>query len=205
MAELQYQKRFKLALNRLAREFGNLLTEQAAIAAYQEAQPPRNYFLATAFIGMLGDRLVRLIRIFENSKRTASFWYLHRCAPQRISNLDIGRLEIFSEKLKTVRDRTFVHLDKKGIFDALVIWQKAGITEDDIAHAIETGWGVVNDLWSEEFGKPPISIADSEDPRSYNPDLDGFKRLMKKSFADLSGTVPPYMDPARLQEHLLLF
>ena len=190
--ETQYRENFRAALRRLTREIDNLRTEQAAIAAYQEAQPPKNRFLVVAFIGMLGDRLLRLIRILEDGGDAASFWYLYRCAPHRMKTLDEAWLRNFSGKLKAVRNVTFVHLDKKGIAldengiaEAVAVWKRADITESDIARVIETVRCALYDLWLEEFGKPPIPIGDSEDPRSYNPDLDRLKALMKESIADL--------------------
>ena len=110
--ETQYRENFRAALRRLTREIDNLRTE---IAAYQEAQPPKNRFLVVAFIGMLGDRLLRLIRILEDGGDAASFWYLYRCAPHRMKTLDEAWLRNFSGKLKAVPNITFVHLDKKGI------------------------------------------------------------------------------------------
>jgi hypothetical protein len=190
MSEPQYRERFRKALDRLMREIDNLRTEQAAIAAYREVQLPRNRFLTTAFVALLGDRLLRFVRIFEDSTDVASFWYLYRCEPQRMKNLDIERLRDFSDRLKTVRDLTFIHLDKKGIFDAVAIWREAGITEGDLIHAVETARGALKGLWIEEFGNPPISISDNEDPHSYNPDLDGLKSLLKESLAQLSRGQP---------------
>ena len=87
---------------------------------------------------MLGDRLLGLIRILEDNADAASFWYLYRCAPQRMKNLDGPWLRDFSGKLRTVRNSTFVHLDKKGIAEAVAVWRRAGITEGDIIRAIET-------------------------------------------------------------------
>ncbi len=185
--EPQYRENFRAALQRLTREIDNLRTEQAAIAAYQEASPPKNRFLVVAFIGMLGDRLLRLIRILEDGTDAASFWYLYRCAPHRMKNLDEAWLRNFSGKLKAVRNAIFVHLDKKGVAEAVAVWKRADITESDIFRVIETVRCALYDLWLEEFGKPPIPIADNEDPHSYNPDLDRLKALMKESIADLIG------------------
>ena len=158
MTEPQYRERFREALQRLMRDMDNLRTEQAAIEAFYEARPPRNRFLAVAFIAIQGDRLLRLIRIFENSNDTASFWYLHRCEPKRLKNLNIERLQDFSGRLKTIRDPAFVHNDKKGISEAAAIWRAAAFTETEIRDVIETVRRALNDLWIEEFGKPPISI-----------------------------------------------
>jgi hypothetical protein len=187
MSEPQYRERFREALRRLMRDIDNLRTEQAAIEAYHEARPPRNRFLTVAIVAIQGDRLLRLVRIFEDSTKTASFWYLHRCEPKRLKNLDMDRLQDFSGRLKTVRDLTFVHIDKKGISDPAAIWRAAGFTETGIREVIETVRRALNDLWIEEFGKPPISISNNEDSHSYNPDIDGLKRLLIQSLAELSG------------------
>jgi hypothetical protein len=189
MSEPMSRKRFRVALKRLMQEIDNLRTQQAAIAAYQEMQPPRNRFLSTAFVGLHSDRLLRLMRIFENNpSRVASFWYLHRCAPKHLRNLDIEWLRDFSGKLKTVRDRIFVHMDKEGIFDPVTIWREAGLEERDMIRAMETVRPVLNNLCIKEFGKPPITLPDEDaGPDSYNPDLAGLKRLLKESLAQLSG------------------
>ena|SRR5579863_856832 len=187
MSEPQYRERFRETLQRLMRDMDNLRTEQAAIEAFHEVSPPRNRFLTVAFIAIQGDRLLRLIRIFEDTTQTASFWYLHRCEPKRLENLDIERLRDFSGRLKTVRDLTFVHIDKKGISDPAAIWREAGFTEVEIREVIDAVRRALNDLWIEEFGKPPITILDEDaGPDSYNPDLDGLKRLLKESLAQLT-------------------
>lgn len=93
----QRPDRFKKALERLARESGNLRLEQAALDACGEMGAIKNRFLIVAFGALLGDRLSRLVRIFEDSKDTASFWYLHRCDPTIEKKIDVQRLRLFIE------------------------------------------------------------------------------------------------------------
>jgi hypothetical protein len=193
MAEPQHQQRFKAALECLTREIDALRNEQAAIGACREAHPSSNLFLTLALEALLGDRLIRLVSIFEDDKDAASFWYLYRCAPQRMKNLDLERLLEFSGELKTVRYLTFAHLDKKGTFDPLAIWEVAGITDSDTAHAVETVRRALYDLSVEEFGRGPISSTDNETSESYRPDFDSLKRRVKKSIAKLSATNPSVM------------
>jgi hypothetical protein len=184
--EPQYQERFRKALERLMREIDNVRTEQAAIAAYQDIQPPKNRFLYTAFLALLGDRLLRLIRIFEDNPQAASFWYLHRCARERMKIPDIGRLQDFSNRLKIVRDLSFVHIDKRGVFNPKGIWREAGIAEKDASYAVETVRRILVDLWKEEFGQLFIAASDNSDPRPYGIDLDEIKELLKRSLNELS-------------------
>jgi len=190
MEEDQCQERFRIALQRLTREIDAVRNELGAISAYREARPSSNLFLTLAFEALLGDRLIRLVRIFEDEKDAASFWYLYRCAPQRMKNLDLERLRKFSGKLRTVRYLIFAHLDKKGTFDPMAIWEVAGTTDSDAAHAVETVRRALYDLSVEEFGRVPISSTDNDTSGSYRPDFDSLKRRVKKSIAKLSATNP---------------
>ncbi len=190
MSGPQHRKRFRDSLTRAMREIDMLRTEQAAIQATREATLPRNRFLTVAFIGLLGDRLIRLMRIFDLHKDAASFWYLHRCEPWRFPNLDIERLQKFSDRLKNVRDVSFVHTDKRGISEATAAWKEAGFTEYEFRDVIEMLRSGLLNVWIEEFGKPPIPITDNEDPRDYGTDFDGLKGLMKRSIAQISVTNP---------------
>jgi hypothetical protein len=164
MAKMQHQQRFRLLLECLTREIDTLRNEQAAIGAYREARPTSNRFLRLAFMALLGDRLIRLIRIFDDEQDGASFWYLYRCAPQRMKNLDLERLRAFSRKLKTVRDLVFVHSDNNGCFDPVAIWDAAEITDGDMAHAVETVRRALYDLSAEEFSKARVSFTDNDAP-----------------------------------------
>jgi hypothetical protein len=196
MAEKQCQERFRRVLQRLTREIDAIRNELAAIGACREARPSSNLFVALAFEALLGDRLIRLVRIFEDEKDAASFWYLYRCAPQRMKNLDLERLQKFSSKLKTVHYLTFAHLDNKGTFDPLAIWEVAGITDSDAAHAVETVRRALYDLSVEEFDRAPIPSTDNETSESYRPDFDSLKRRVKKSIAKLSAANPSVMPPS---------
>ena len=92
---------FKDAFQRLVREMSNLRSEHAAIAAYGEVRPANSRFLFIAYTGLLNARQLRLVRLFEDSNKTASFWYLHRCALKLIEkNLDIARLRSSHEAKK---------------------------------------------------------------------------------------------------------
>ena len=190
MTEPQHQERFRVTLECLTREIDALRNEEAAIGAYREGRPPSNLFLTLAFTALLGDRLIRLIRIFEDEKATTSFWYLYRSAPRRMKNLNLERLQAFSGKLRTVRNFIFVHLGKKGTFDPVALWDAAGITDSEMAHAVETVRRALYDLSVEEFGKASVSFSDSDAPCSYRPDFDSLKRRIKKNITRLSATNP---------------
>lgn len=83
----------------------------------------------------------------------ASFWYLHRYKPQEVESIlsaariSIDELRNFSQRLKSVRDKSFVHIDKVGVFDPEKIYEDAEITGNQIRRAVEAVWTVLNTLY----------------------------------------------------------
>src|SRR6266436_6239429 len=116
MKKKTHDQRFERTLKRLFNETYNLMSVQAALETLQNSTG--GAILQTAFSALYGDRLLRLIRIFEDSRGTATFWYLYRCEPRNVAKgMDIPRLKQFSAKVKHIRDKTFVHIDKDFVFD----------------------------------------------------------------------------------------
>lgn len=155
-----HRKRFAKAVERLAGEVSILMADQAALEALLETNPPT--LMRVCFQGLMGDRLARLIRILEVSKRNevASFWYLLQCEPKRVKFLphEKARLERLAGRLKPIRDQTFFHIDKEGVLDRAAIYATAGITGDEIAEAIKILWKILKTLYAEEFsGRTPPS------------------------------------------------
>ncbi len=66
--------------------------------------------------------------------------FVHRRAPNEFSCLEIERLAAFSKRLKLIRDKTFVHIDKDGVFDPEAIYSAAGIEPSEIIWAVEAVW-----------------------------------------------------------------
>src|SRR5690348_15716742 len=142
------RERFDRTLQRLLSETYNLMGCQAALEALVDIDG--GPILHTAFGALKGDRLLRLVRIFEDSPRTANLWYLHRCESANVSRgLDVEFLRQFSAKLKQVRDKTFVHIDRDAIFDPDKIYRDAKITPNEMVRAMEMLWPVLNRLYRE--------------------------------------------------------
>ena len=145
--------RFRDTLERLLPETYNLMSAQAALEALDGLLC--GAILAQSFSALMGDRLVRLIRILENSDRTATFWYLHNCEPANVSkDVDIPRLEALSEKIRLVRDKTLFHIDKKHVGDSQAVYKQANIVANEVIWAMETIWRTLNRLYEERFGSP---------------------------------------------------
>jgi hypothetical protein len=143
-----HRERFDRTLQRLLSETYNLMGCQAALEALVGITG--GPILLAAFRDLKGDRLLRLIRIFEDSKQTANFWYLHRCEAANVSRgLDVEFLRQFSGKIKRVRDKTFVHIDRDAVFDPDQIYRDAKITPNEMVRAMEMLWPALNRLYRE--------------------------------------------------------
>jgi hypothetical protein len=148
-----YRDRFERTLKRLFAETYNLIFVQAALEALQNRRS--GVIVTTAFSALYSDRLLRLVRIFENSGDTATFWYLHRCEPNNVAqDIDIPHLAEFSDKVKHIRDKTFVHIDKDFVFDPDAAYRQVNLTGDEVIWAIESTWCTLKRLLDQRTGSP---------------------------------------------------
>ncbi len=156
----QHEERFWRTVRRLLAEVDWLRTEQRALEKLVGVESIG--FFRVAHTALHGDRLLRLVRVFEQSTRVASFWYLHRCEPKRVGQgLDMRRLHKFSSRLKTIRDKTFVHIDKDAVLDPQAVYKAAGITGNEIIWAVESVWEMLKRLHSgQPAGVPPYQFGD---------------------------------------------
>jgi hypothetical protein len=159
-----HRARFQSTVERLIRELQNLRGSFAAMCAAQ-GKYSSNLFIHVAAKAVQSDVLIRLIRIVEDGE-AASFWYLHRCEPRKVAEgIDIAKLQDFSRRLKLVRDKVFVHIEKDEMFDPERAYKDAAIKVSEIEETIETLWAVINRLYLEQSGKPftnrPQSTLDS--------------------------------------------
>jgi hypothetical protein len=147
----EYDDRFCDTLGRLLPETYNLMCVQAALEAL--ADHSAGAILAQSFSALRTDRLVRLIRILEDSNQTATFWYLYNCEPANVAkDLDVVRLKNLSRKVKHVRDRTLFHIDKHSVSNSQAVYKQANIEPNEIIWAMETIWLILNRLYEQRFG-----------------------------------------------------
>ncbi len=69
------------------------------------------------------------------------------------TNTTIAELGYLSCRLRPIRDRVFVHIDKDEVFTADKIYKDANITGTEIDNAISALWSVARKLHAEEFTK----------------------------------------------------
>ena len=115
----QREPRFRRTVRRLTTETRNMRGYFAArhvwYAWLANGGSTSNLFLQGAGNAVQSELMIRLIRVLYIGKSTSSFWYLHRCGLSTAGDgIDFESLLAFSMKLKSIRDKVFVHIDKEG-------------------------------------------------------------------------------------------
>jgi hypothetical protein len=152
--------RFKRTVERIGAEAFWLRTYQAAIEGMRVTSIGLDFF-RVALNALKDARLVRLIRVLENDSRTASFWYLRRTNAALIegaakrAGLDLVELEHIAGRFVAIRNKTFMHIDKDGVFDPQQFYAEAGITHAQVARTIEGLWVTMKDVHVSVFGSEP--------------------------------------------------
>ena len=153
-----FTARYKRTVERVTTETCWLFIEQTALVALGAVDAHGLDFFRVAFTGLLGDRLLRLVRILEQDTRVASFWYLHRCNPKGVAQtldragISLADLRDFSRRLKSIRNKVFVHIDKAGVFDPKKIYEDAGIKSSDVDKVIRALSVAMQDLYQTTMG-----------------------------------------------------
>lgn len=130
--------RFQRTVTRVTVEACWLHRYQTAISQLQNVEAVGTDFFRVAFSALLDGRLLRLIRLLEENPRCASFWYLHRVNPDiveisvRSAGIDLKMLKEMSTKLRSVRNSTFVHIDKHEVFNPQKVYRDASISVQDL-------------------------------------------------------------------------
>jgi hypothetical protein len=150
--------RFRRTIKRLIIETFNAPNVAAALGAMED-EYSANRFLQTAASAFQADLQIRLIRLLDTSGEAASFWYLYRCEPEKVANgIDLPAPRDFSERFKKIRDKVFVHIDRRAVFDPEGIYDEVDIKGYEIVNALETLWRVLNRLYEEYEGKNSDSV-----------------------------------------------
>ena len=149
--------RYKRAVERITRETSWLSIDQKALVALGPVVSHGMDFFQVARNWVYSARLLRMVMIFEQGEKVASFWYLYRCNPKGVTaalenaGLSIEDLRDFSNCLKTIRDKTFVHIDKAAVSDPQQVYNKAGITKSKLDKVIWALWDTMKGLYQMTF------------------------------------------------------
>ncbi len=120
-------------------------------------------FLHSAYNALFNDYIAHCIKVFEQSREAASFWYIHRTNQKRIDafakthGIDLSTLKTVSQKLKQIRNKTHFHIDSKGVLDPNSIWGQAALRGSELAAAVDAAWQILTDLQT-LLGLPEVRL-----------------------------------------------
>jgi len=152
-------ERFKRTVKRIAAEAYWLYTYQNAMDGMKGVDAIGLDFFRVSLNALKDARLIRLIRALEDDSKTASFWYLLKCNERLVSSaakqsgLDLIELRKIADGLVGVRNKTFVHIDKDGVFDPQSYYDAAGLTYDQIDRTVRGFWKTMRKLHFDVFGE----------------------------------------------------
>jgi hypothetical protein len=145
------RKRFDRTVRRIGAEAFWLKTYHAAICGMKVHAMGLDFF-RVALNSLKDARLIRLVRVLEDDSQTASFWYLLKADAKQVrsaansAGLDLDWLADVAARLKSIRDKTFVHIDKDSVFDPDALYKAAGLTHADLESAILGLWETMKAL-----------------------------------------------------------
>lgn len=150
--------RFNRTVERIGAEAFWLHTYQNAIDGMKGVDAVGLDFFRVALNSLKDARLIRLIRALEDDSQTASFWYLLKSNASKVRKaaegaaLDLSELRRVADALRLVRDKTFVHIDKDGVFNPQIYYEEANLNNEDVGRMIRSFWATMRALHFDVFG-----------------------------------------------------
>jgi hypothetical protein len=155
--------RYVHAVARNLAELQRAILNRRVLAALERERAANLGFLRLAYLALFNDYIAHCMKVFEESTRVASFWYLYRTDQHLVDdfaakdNVDISSLKEVSTKLKHIRDRTHFHMDADAVQEVRAVWKVAGLTGRSLADAVDAAWSVVTHI-QEHYSLPAVSL-----------------------------------------------
>jgi AbiU2 len=144
----------KAIAKRLLAEARLLRMNLAALRA-QAGKRTSNLYLLAAAPALQGDLMIRLVRVFDRDARVSSFWRLNDFLACGSIDIETARkLKGFSKRLKHIRDKAFVHIDRDHVADSRRPYRDVNIQWSEIESAIEALWTFATRAYQDLYGTP---------------------------------------------------
>ena len=156
-------ERYKSAIARNLAEIQRAIHNRDAMVAIEAERATRCAIFRIAYLALYNDYMAHAMKVFEENKRVASFWYLYRTDQgqadrfARVASIDLTSLKGMSAKLKLVRDSTHFHIDANSVSDTKRIWREAGIKGSALSKAFDDAWRLVQHL-QEHHNLPAVDL-----------------------------------------------
>lgn len=155
--------RYSKAIERNLAEMQRAILNRTTLLGIERSKDVRALFIQLTYFALFNDYVANCIKVFEQSKKAASFWYIYRTDQKVISvfaqkeKIDLATLEDVSTKLKHIRDKTHFHIDADGVLDPKVIWRDSGLTGKQLSKAVDDVWAILVHL-QQQLSLPAVTI-----------------------------------------------
>jgi len=102
-------------------------------------------FIRLAYIAMYDQMITHAIKVLDRREK-AGLYALMKLYPKFVVgtcsayDIELDSVSSIVEGLQHIRDKTHMHLDKKGVLNPEQVWSDAGITRDQFDAAISTSF-----------------------------------------------------------------
>lgn len=151
--------RYDAALERNLAETSNAILERRALIGLHSADSSHGLdFFQVAAHALYNDLIAHAARIFDRHPDAASFWYVVRCdeagarAEAATFGVDLDELGALADKIKSVRDETLFHIDKRAVTNPKLVWSSAEISGNVLGSGLEGAFRVLAGLYFKRHG-----------------------------------------------------
>lgn len=161
-------QRYNKAIERNLAELQRAILIRTTLLGFERESGVTSLFLKMSYFALFNDYIAHCIKVFEQSKQSASFWYIYRTNQPPINeytskkNIDISELEDISNRLKRIRDQTHFHIDSTGVLDTHEVWRVAGLTGKRLSDGVNAVWSILDHL-QKSLSLPEVAL-----PCTYN-------------------------------------
>lgn len=164
----QDQTRLLAALSRTFAEISNATLK---LIAYNALCKEKITFSGMSFFviaqhALYNDMIAHAIRVLDEHRDVAAFWYIHKCHPRSVetgivkAGLDIQAVRATSAKLRHIREKTHFHIDRATVHSSARVWQNAGVTGDEFSTMLKVIAEVLSDINVEILHGQPMHLTD---------------------------------------------
>jgi hypothetical protein len=146
------KSRYDLAIEKNLDELQRAMLIRTTIKGIETAGNIEFFFLKLVYNSLLNDYLAKCIKVFEDSNRAASFWYIFRSNEKAVNEIvkkqkiDLTELTKITLKLKYLRDKAHFHLDTEGVLDTQMVWRNADISEIELQRCVFSAQIILHEL-----------------------------------------------------------
>lgn len=145
--------RYDSAINRLIAELTNAILKRRVLLGFSNVRSFHGLdCFRIAKNAVSNDVVTHAIRIYDQHKDAASFWYVIKCnekfsnAAIKKNNLNLDDIRNLSEKIRAIRDKTHFHIDKNFVNNPSLVWKTAGIAESELDNCLSNTFNLLAEI-----------------------------------------------------------